>query len=296
MDKFSIAQLSRYSGIKAHTIRIWEQRYKALVPHRSDGNTRYYDSSHLRRLLNIVSLIDGNHKVSQLCELSDPELFRLVNERISQSIHTIGPTEYYISQLIAAGMTYDEKHFHKIFDASLVNYGITDAYINVIYPMLVRVGMMWTGDKMPPANEHFVTNLVRQKLFAALESLTPANDNAPSWLLFLKEDEYHELGILFANYLVRASGKRVLYLGCDVPVHSVIAAFRSTQPQYALIFIVRREEPEQIKDYFQQISRAFKGKTIYVAGHEFLAAELNLNGNIKLLKSVAELDTELSLI
>lgn len=294
MDTFSIAQLSRYSGIKAHTIRIWEQRYNALTPHRSEGNIRYYDSSHLRRLLNIVSLIDDEHKVSQLCELPDRKLFELVDERIRQTINANSTTEYYISQLIAAGMTYDEVHFEKIFDASVVKYGMADAYINVIYPLLVRVGLMWSNDNMPPANEHFITNLVRQKLFAALDAIPRFDGESSKWLLFLQEGEFHELGILFANYLVRGSGKQVVYLGCDVPLHSLIAAFNTAAPQYALMFIVQRDEPEIIENYLRQISSAFNGKTIYIAGHEYLAAQMQLNGKIKWLKSVADLKDELS--
>ena len=114
MNLFSISQLSRYSGIKPHTIRAWEQRYNALKPVRSEGNTRYYDNSQLRRLLNIVSLADSEHKLSELCEMPDKRLFHLVNERVQDTIDRTGREEYFISQMIAAGMSYDEQHFEKI--------------------------------------------------------------------------------------------------------------------------------------------------------------------------------------
>ena len=213
MDLFSISQLSRYSGIKAHTIRMWEQRYNALKPDRSEGNTRYYDNTQLRRLLNIVSLMEGDHKVSELCEMPDKGLFRLINEKVQNSIKTTEKAEYFISQMIAAGMSYDEQHFEKILSSCLVRYGMKKAYTEVLYPMLVRIGLMWEGDSIPPANEHFISNLLRQKLFAAIDSLPPSKATADKWLLFLQENEFHEIGLLFACYLIRLSGRQVIYLG-----------------------------------------------------------------------------------
>lgn len=294
MDRFSITQLSRYSGIKAHTIRIWEQRYRALTPHRSEGNTRYYDGNHLRRLLNIVSLMDEDRKISELGGLSDPELFALVEEKVKPATGNKQSTDYYVSQLIAAGMTYDNLHFEKTFSSCMRRYSMVEVYKNIIYPLLVRVGLMWSGDNMPPANEHFITNMLRQKLFASIDTLPPPNTDASKWLLFLQEDEFHELGILLAHYLVRASGNEVIYLGCHVPFESVISAFNSASPDYALTFIVLRDEPSIFQEYFKKISRAFKGKQIYVAGDERIGSQLKFDNNISWLTSVDDLSGLLS--
>lgn len=184
MNSFSISELSRYSGVKPHTIRIWEQRYNALTPNRTEGNTRFYDSSQLRRLLNIVSLMESDFKVSELCTMPDKKLFKLLAE-FQNNIKSSESNDYFVSQLIAAGMSYDEPNFEKIFSHCLVRLGIKSTYIKVIYPMLSRIGIMWASDSIAPANEHFITNIVRQKLFTAIDSLPSSKSLSDTWLLFL---------------------------------------------------------------------------------------------------------------
>jgi DNA-binding transcriptional MerR regulator len=296
MDLFSISQLARYSGIKQHTIRIWEQRYNALKPNRSEGNTRYYDGSQLRRLLNIVSLMDAEYKVSELCGMSDTKLFSLINQAVDRTIDKTDKAEYYISQCIAAGMSYDEQHFEKIFSNCMVRYGMKEAYTKVLYPMLVRVGLMWSADSIPPANEHFISNLLRQKMFAAIDALPPAKPGSDKWLLFLKEGEFHEIGLLFASYLIRLSGRQVIYLGSDVPARSLEAAVKNTKPQHLLFFLVHNDLPEMVDEYLQQLEKSFSGKRIFAAGDEAIISQLKPVKKTRWLKSVEDLERELSAI
>ncbi len=162
MDQFSISQLSQFSGIKPHTIRIWEQRYKALKPHRSEGNTRYYDGTQLRRLLNIVSLSTTGTKISRLCSMSDEELFQLREEYEGQAAKN-NDYEYFINQLISGGMGYDEANFEKAFSHCLLRFGLQKSYVKVIYPMLNRIGLMWSTNNIPPSQEHYISNLVKTK-------------------------------------------------------------------------------------------------------------------------------------
>jgi DNA-binding transcriptional MerR regulator len=295
MDLFSISQLSRYSGIKPHTIRIWEKRYNALKPVRSEGNTRYYDNSQLRRLLNIVSLADTDHKISELCGMPDKKLFGLINQTIEESISSTGRHEYFISQLIAAGMSYDEQHFDKIFGSCVVRYGLRETYTKVIYPMLVRIGLMWSGDSVPPANEHFMSNLVKQKIIAAIDSLPPFKPSANKWLLFLKENELHELGLLFASWVIRLSGAQVIYLGADVPFVSLAEAIKATKPRYLLFFLVHYDEPAIIQDYCKQLAASFTGDRIFVSGDSRLLGQLPTGKKMQWLKTVDELEHELTI-
>lgn len=293
MNLFSISQLSRYSGIKPHTIRVWEQRYNALRPLRSEGNTRYYDNAQLRRLLNIVSLMNTEHKVAELCEMPDKKLFGMINERIEKSITHTNQYEYFISQLIAAGMSYDEPHFDKILSNCIVRYGVRDAYTKVMYPMLVRIGLMWSGDSLPPANEHFMSNLLKQKLFTAIDSLPPSKPAADKWLLFLKENEYHEIGLLFASYIIRLSGRQVIYLGGDVPLASLLQAIKTIMPQYLLFFLVHHDDPEIIRGYYDQLAGSFTGKKIFVSGDSRLLSQVETGKKILWLKSAEQLEEEL---
>ncbi len=123
MDKFSISQGAQFSGIKPHNIRMWEQRYDVLNPHRSKGNTRYYSGNQLRRLLNIASLMQTGYKISELCAMNDERLFSLIKSFKSDKPIN-GVNKYFISQLIGSGMCYDESHFEKIFSHCLLQYGM----------------------------------------------------------------------------------------------------------------------------------------------------------------------------
>ena len=236
MNLFSISQLSQFSGIKPHTIRIWEQRYSAFKPNRSDGNTRYYDDTQLRRLLNIVSLLDNGHKVSSLCSMPDEDLYFMVSNLGTSEFSE--STEYFVTQLIAAGLSYDTSYFELIFSDCIVKLGLKNAYIKVIYPMMERIGLMWATDNLPTAHEHFITNIVRQKFLAALDSLDAPDPLSESWLLFLPENEFHEIALLYAQLVIRLSGKKVIYLGSNLPIESVIAAIDQTKPKYLLTFLV----------------------------------------------------------
>ena len=295
MDLFSISQLSRYSGIKPHTIRIWEQRYDALKPTRSEGNTRYYDSEQLRRLLNIVSLTHTtNYKISELCQMSDQKLFDMINEEVDRSIQPENQHEYYISQLIAGAMSFDELHFDNMIMKSLVRYGVKEAYVKVIYPLLLRTGLMWLSDVLSPASEHFMSNLVKQKIFAAIDGLPPVKSTADKWLLFLKEDEFHEIGLLFANYLIRLSGRQVVYLGSNVPLASLIQAILTIQPEYLLFFVIRNDASDISKNYDQQLTHSFTGKKIFVAGDSQVLSQLHMDEKIQHLGKIEDLEKVLS--
>lgn len=294
MTLYSISQLSQFSGIKPHTIRMWEQRYSALKPLRSEGNTRYYDSYQLRRLLNIVSLMGSGHKVSDLCRMSDEKMFSLIKGNLD-NLQEDEPQEYFISQFIAAGMDYDEAHFEKTFSHCLLRYGMTEMYRQVIYPTILRIGVLWTGNMIPPAQEHFISNLFRQKLCMAIDSLPVVSSDADGWILFLPENEYHELGLLFSNYLVRLAGKRAIYLGANVPLSSVSGAVEDTGVSNLLLFLVHYDLPEVVTGYLEALKNEFRNKHIYIAGNKKLLSELEKTKNMTLLNTVEEFGERLGL-
>src|SRR5699024_10017098 len=154
MDSFPISQISQFTGVKPNTIRAWERRYDAVKPERSEGNTRYYSNSQLRRLLNIVRLRE-DYQISKLCSYSDEKLFELIVSQ-QQNGSSNESDNYFISQLIAAGMDYDEAHFEKVFAHCLLRYSMKAAYIQVVCPILERLGLMWTTNSLYPACEHFI--------------------------------------------------------------------------------------------------------------------------------------------
>jgi hypothetical protein len=288
MNLFSISHLSQYSGIKPHTIRIWEQRYNAFKPNRSEGNTRYYDGTQLRRLLNIVSLLENGHKVSSLCSLPDDILHFMISNLSTSKISE--SSEYFVSQLIAAGISYDTNYFEFIFSDCVFKFGMKDAYIKVIYPMMERIGFMWASDCLPTAHEHFISNMVRQKLLAFIDSLDAPDPSSESWLLFLPENEFHEIGLIYAQLVIRLLGKKVIYLGSNLPFESVISAINHIKPQNLLIFLVHYDLPEQIQKNLDDLASSFLGNKIYLAGNNKLISQINLKVNTEYLQSIESLE------
>lgn len=288
MNSFSISQLSQFSGIKAHTIRIWEQRYNALNPQRSEGNTRYYSDKQLSRLLNIVSLMETGHKVSALGVLSDEELYRLVRISLLESHKSVN--DYYISQLLSAGMSYDHIYFSEVFSKSVEALGLRETYISVILPLMNRLGLMYTADMLPVENEHFISNIIRQKLSAIIETTKMPENDSESWLLFLPENEFHEISLLFAHFIIRNNGGKVIYLGSDVPLDSLLSAINDINPDNLLMFLVHYDRTDHIQEQITKINTYFKGKKFYVAGNHKLISGLNLSDKAEYLQSVESLE------
>lgn len=288
--QYSISDLEKLSGIQSHTIRIWEQRYKALVPHRSIGNTRYYDDEHVKRLLNIVSLHQTGLKISQICQLPDSDMKQLIQQDIEDISHLNMEFEIIIVQLIKHGLAYDETAFNELLNRCIKPYGVKTCYQEIIYPLLVRVGLMWQGSMLCPAQEHFISNLVRQKIFAEINVLPPFKKDSSTWLLFLPEDEGHDIGLLFANYTLRNAGKKVIYLGSHVPLPSLEDAMQANQIDYLLLFMTHTRLVNDVQNYIDHLAKTFSTIKIYIAGSNKLIDELNLPLQVNWLKSLNDLE------
>jgi len=287
---YSISDLEQLSGVQVHTIRIWERRYNALEPMRSAGNTRSYNDDHLRRLLNIVSISQTGLKISQVCALSEKEMNDLLKKEIDQTISSIANFEYYISQLLKYGLVYNEFEFDRLISKCILKYGMTDTYKQVMYPLLVRLGLMWRKDNLCPAQEHFLSNIIRQKLYSAINNIPPVSMVKSSWLLFLPEDEGHDIGLLFANYILKLAGHQVIYLGSRVPLDSIKDAMEYNQIQHMLLFMVRNRPVENANEYFNELSTKFPETRIHLAGNTKLISELKLAENINWFQSIIEFE------
>ncbi|MEO6902830.1 MAG: MerR family transcriptional regulator [Bacteroidia bacterium] len=294
MDSYSISDLEKFSGIKAHTIRMWEQRYKALNPSRSEGNTRYYDGLQLRRLLNIVSLMNGDFKISELCAMTDEQLNVLLEKELSNNTSTDYAIEYLISQCIIAAKEFNEERFDKFFSNALLRFGIKETYLKIIYPSLVRLGIMWAKDSLPPAQEHFITNLIRQKLHTAIDALPPPTKPEKLWLLFLLEDELHETGLLLSQYLIRNAGHKVIYLGSNVPLVSVEAAVEELNPTELLFFMVRKSDSANDLKTIDRMKKVFSSLFVYMASSPARLITLKTSKKFIRLFSVEDLEKQIN--
>lgn len=292
MDSYSISQLQQFSGIKAHTIRIWEQRYNALTPGRSEGNTRHYSGEQLRRLLNIVSLMNSDNKVSELCTMSDEKLHKLIEKQAIPLQSPVPEYDFYVSQIVAAALEYNEARFDKVFSNALMRYGMKDVYVHIVYPSLGRLSLLWSTTALAPAQEHFISNLFRQKFLAATDALpiaTSAAAGKDAWLLFLAEDEFHELGLLLAGYLLRQAGKKVIYLGANVPFDSLIASVKSIKPANLLYFLVHKNDTETDQELLTRMGQQFGNLHLYLACDVARSTSFKKPKNCTLLHAVNDL-------
>ncbi|MFI5452906.1 MerR family transcriptional regulator [Pedobacter sp. UC225_61] len=285
--KLSISNLEQLSGVPIHTIRIWERRYNALEPQRSSGGTRFYTDQDLKRLLNIVSLQQAGIKISQACALSGAQMDAMLEKDLNTSISSNAGHEFYISQLLKDGIEYNELAFSTLLDRCINDYGMLECYTEVMFPLLQRLGLMWRLDHICPAHEHFIAAIVRQKLMTAIGSTPLTEQTGSTWLLFLPEDEGHDIPLLFASFLLRSHGFKVVYLGERVPMTSLKEAQSVVHAENLLFFMVRQRPIGEASDYLSELGKIFGESNIYLAGNSRLINELELPTNVTWFSSIS---------
>lgn len=266
MGKYSIKDIERITGIKAHTIRIWEQRYQFIEPHRTDTNIRFYDDEHLKTLLNISALIKNGRRISQISKLSTPEI-RNELERLAHQSST--ESDYFgvqVDALVVAMLDLDEMHFDRVIANGAIRYGFENVMIRLIIPFLQKVGILWSTGEINVAQEHFMTNLIRRKLIVAIDAHVEKTTKNARFILFLPDGELHEIGLLFAKYLIRMRGFPILYLGQSVPLPDLIAVGKDYKPNYFLTYFTLGQGVAKTKAYIQQMQSEFPNTSLCICG------------------------------
>ena len=259
MAVYSIKELEKLSGIKAHTIRIWEKRYGLIEPHRTNTNIRYYTDDELKRILNVAVLNRHGIKISNIARLSDLEL----KEEIIRVSVSSSSRNTLVDSLVIALIDMDEYKFEAIIDKSISNSGLKTTLIEVLYPLLDKVGILWQSGDVYPAQEHFATNLIRQKIIAATDRLSNTfNPKGKKFLLLLPEGEWHEIALLFAQYLIKEANHEVLYLGQSVPYRDVLATGASKQFDFVAISTTTAQPEFDLLVYLKDLGGAFPDKKI----------------------------------
>ncbi|RLB03305.1 MAG: MerR family transcriptional regulator [Deltaproteobacteria bacterium] len=219
MSQYSISDLEKLSGIKAHTLRMWERRYEIIKPRRTGTNIRFYSDSDLRKLLNIAILNNSGLRISKIAQFSDDELRSRV---IDLSVGSVDP-EVQIESLVVAMLALDESKFLTIINGSISNRGIEDTFESVILPFLDRIGVLCENGTINPVQGHFISNLIRQKLIVAIDKENEEQMSATGhrMIFFMPENEWQEMGLLFYSLIARKAGIDVVYLGASVPLDSL---------------------------------------------------------------------------
>jgi DNA-binding transcriptional MerR regulator len=281
MIRYSIADLENLTGIKAHTIRIWEKRYNLVNPHRTDTNIRYYDNDQMKKLINVGTLLRGGYKISKISKFSEIEMNEKIDDLLTRPVTSEDIIyEVYIGQLITAGLAFDEVAFDQTISNGIRRFGIQVSYVKILIPLLSRVGMFWSTNHMNPAQEHFITNLVEQKLHAAIDALPPAVEGEHSALLFLPQNESHEIGLLMAKYILRNAGMRVTYLGARVPFENLKSTVIQCKPTHMVFFFIQIHPFEQMQAYLDLMAEEFTDQQIFVSGFPYILDNLEIPSNI----------------
>jgi len=264
VNHFSIRDIENLCGIKAHTLRIWEQRYQLVSPKRKAGNHRTYDNDDLKYLLRISFLYHHGHKISRLAALNATEMGQLAL-KVPQPGNT---HEIFINHLLEASLDFDHELFDRILHNIILHMGFERAITGVIYPFLTKVGLLWLTGNVVPAQEHFASALIIKKLLVATSGLesSPPRSGGRQVLLFTPSGEFHEIPLLYMRYRMKKNGVSTVYLGSNVGLEA-LQHYCSSKPvthlYFHLVTNLLRCEPDQ---YLRSLTEAFPGKTVVMSG------------------------------
>lgn len=276
MSTYSIKDLEQLSGIKAHTLRIWEQRYHFIIPKRTETNIRYYDSEDLKLVLNIALLKDNGYKISKIATLDQEQMHREVLRLTEKNLRY--PDQ--INALLLSMIDLDEQRFEKIIEANALKLGFENTVLNIIYPFLSKTGVLWQTGSVNPAQEHFVSNLIRQKLVVAIDGLPwPDDDYANKYLLYLPEGELHELTLLFAHYIAKVRRNKVMYFGQNLPFDDLSTIYTIHQPEFIVTVLTTSPSGNQVQEYVNRLASLFPDATILMSGYQVIAQNIRLPQN-----------------
>lgn len=275
MSTYSIKDLEQLSGIKAHTLRIWEQRYSLLNPKRTDTNIRYYDDDDLKLILNVALLNDNGYKISKIASMQMPEIREEVRKLTERSL----THDDQIHALTISMIEMDEERFDRVLEGNIEKLGFEQTMLNIIYPFMSKIGVLWQTGAINPAQEHFISNLVRQKLIVAIDRQS-FQQGGKKFLLYLPEGELHEISLLFANYLIKSKGHRVIYLGQSTPNDDLLAVYRIHEPDFLVTVITTSPASEYVQDYINALADRFSKSKIIVSGYQVIGQDIKLPVNV----------------
>lgn len=286
---FTIKDLENISGIKAHTIRIWEKRYNLLEPQRTDTNIRYYTPANLTKLLNIVLLNNNSFKISKIAAMSEDE----ITTKSRELAFSIAINDEAINALKMSMFQFDKILFNNTYNKLLHKKTFREIFKDIFIPFLDHIGLLWQTETLLPAHEHFISNLIAQKIQINTEKLQYSISNTnKTYVLFLPENEIHELGLLYLNYELVLRGHHTIYLGQSLPLNNLNYFLESNREICFISSLTIQPYDDKIEDYFKEIAEVMNN-----TNNQFIAVgrkvekvrALKLNSNIQLHNSIYDL-------
>jgi len=284
MSSYTIKDLEKISGIKAHTIRIWEQRYQFLQPQRTETNIRTYSSDELKTILNVSLLNKYGFKISLIDKMSAEQM----EEKILSLNQIDAQKERVVNALIKEMVSLNMANFERQMDTYIGQKGIEKTIIEIIFPFMERVGILWITNHINPAQEHLATNVIRQKIILGIEKLPPVLHYTKRIVLFMPEGEYHEIGLLYVHFLLKQRGFYVDYLGTNVPMIDLKYLSEFHKVDYLYCHLTSPAKNFKIHKFFDQLSEVSKIIPIVISGQLAQAYKGQIAGNIQLKRTLAE--------
>jgi len=249
---FSIKDLENLSGIKAHTIRIWEKRYNLLEPERTETNIRYYNLASLQKLLNVSFLNNNGYKISKIAKLKKENIPLLVKEISEKS----DSKENTINAFKLSMLNFDQTLFYNTFESLKKEKSFREIFYEIFIPLLTEIGMLWQTDSITPAHEHFITTLIRQKILVSTELYQSKKTNISNktFVLYLPDNEVHELGLMYINYEIISKGYHSIFLGQSVPIDSLIDILTYYDDITFISYFTVKPEKDELLNYINEFN------------------------------------------
>jgi DNA-binding transcriptional MerR regulator len=285
MAVYSIKDLEKLSGIKAHTLRIWEQRYAIIVPKRTKTNIRYYTDEDLRAILNVTVLNKNGYKISKIAGMNADERSLKVASLSEKNFEH----DTQLDALTISMIEMDEYKFDRIISANIQQSGFERTMIEVIHPFLDKLGLLWLTGSIHPVQENFMSYLIRQKIIVAIDNLPIAlGRSTKKFLLYLPEGENQELSLLFMHYLLRSRNFQVIYIGQNMSIDDLRDVYQIHKPDFIYTMITETFTRQPIAKYLDQLSYHFKDAKIVVSGYQVIAQKTVSTFNTIILKNLQE--------
>jgi MerR family transcriptional regulator, light-induced transcriptional regulator len=284
MFHFTIRDVENLSGIKAHTLRMWEQRHGLCLCKRKESLHRYYDNDDLKHILRIAYLYRNGYKISKIAQFSPDEIVQLASKKLGNDEYDV-----LVNQLVEACLEYNEQQFENALHGALKSMGLEKSIEKVVYPFLDKIGLLWMTGHVLPGQEHFCSQIIIKKIIAAINALpsVPVNAGARRFLLFTPQGEYHEMPLLLIQYLLKKKGIKTILMGKNIAT-DIIKYYCDRQPVSHLYFhLITNFTNCQADLYLSKLSKLFADKQIIASGPAIKDAE-NIPGNVQILHSLAE--------
>lgn len=251
---FSIKDLENLSGIKAHTIRIWEKRYELLEPMRTDTNIRLYDIKNLQKLLNVVLLTNFGYKISKISKLNQEEIEKFVLKIQTQK--TVN--NHVLSNLKMAMLNFDQSLFVKTYNELLSEKDFSSVFFETFIPLLEEIGVLWTTNTISPAHEHFISHLIKQKILIEIEKYQIQQNEVSdqTYILYLPFNEIHDLGLLFLHHEIITKGHHSVYLGRSLPIENLIELNNHFKKITYITYLTVEPNEDEIENYIHDFKNA----------------------------------------